>query len=94
MGDETARARAEAIDPDLLASDVATTPDRDQWRVALRQFARHKLAVVALGFLVFMVLACFVGARFAPSPTEQHLLEPPSAPTWSHWFGTDELSRD
>ena len=54
----------------------------------------HAGAWSALGFLVFMVLACFVGAHFAPSPTEQHLLEPPSGPSWAHWFGTDELSRD
>ena len=93
MGDETARARAEAIDPNLLASE-AVPPEGGQWRRALRQFRRHKLALVALGFLVFMVLACFVGAHFAPSPTEQHLLEPPAGPTWAHWFGTDELSRD
>jgi peptide/nickel transport system permease protein len=94
VGDESARARAESIDPDLLARDVATTPDRSHWRVAARRFARHKPAVVALAFLVFMVLACWIGARFAPSPTAQHLLEPPSSPSWSHWFGTDELSRD
>jgi peptide/nickel transport system permease protein len=41
-----------------------------------------------------MVVACYLGAHFAPSPTEQHLLEPTSGPSWSHWFGTDELSRD
>jgi len=93
MGDETARARAEAIDAALLASE-AVPPGGGQWRNARRQFARHKLAVVALGFLVFMVLACFVGAHFAPSPTEQHLLEQPAGPSWAHWFGTDELSRD
>jgi peptide/nickel transport system permease protein len=94
MGDETARARAEAIDAALLASEAVPTGGGGQWRNARRQFARHKLAVVALGFLVFMVLACFVGARFAPSPTEQHLLEQPAGPSWAHWFGTDELSRD
>ena len=69
VGDESARARAESIDSGLIARDVATMPDRRGWRVALRRFARHKVALVALGFLVFMVLACWLGARFAPSPT-------------------------
>jgi hypothetical protein len=46
------------------------------------------------GFLALIVLACFVGVHFAPSPTEQSLLEPTSGPSAAHWFGTDELSRD
>jgi peptide/nickel transport system permease protein len=41
-----------------------------------------------------MFLACFVGARFAQDPDQQHLLEPTSGPSTAHWFGTDELSRD
>ena len=32
--------------------------------------------------------------HFAPSPTAQNLAEPPAGPSWAHWFGTDELSRD
>jgi peptide/nickel transport system permease protein len=47
-----------------------------------------------LGFLAFMFLACFVGARFAPDPNYQALAEPTSGPSAAHWFGTDELSRD
>ncbi len=94
VGDESARAAPNRSTPICSRVMSATTPDRNHWRVALRRFARHKLAVAALVFLVFMVLACWIGARFAPSPTEQHLLEPPSSPSWSHWFGTDELSRD
>src|SRR5438067_1624053 len=93
VGDEAGRARAEALDAGLVTPD-ATLLDTSEWRIALRRLRHHKLALVALGFLVFMLLACYVGAHFAPSPTEQHLLEPPEGPTLSHWFGTDELSRD
>ena len=94
VGDESGRARAEAIDAGLVAPETVVPLVGSQWRVALRRFRRHRLAMVALGFLVFMVVACYLGAHFAPSPTEQHLLEPTSGPSWSHWFGTDELSRD
>src|SRR5262245_8288307 len=94
VGDESGRARAEAIDSGLVAPETVVPLTGSQWRVALRRFRRHRLAMVALGFLVFMVVACYLGAHFAPSPTEQHLLEPTSGPSWSHWFGTDELSRD
>jgi peptide/nickel transport system permease protein len=94
VGDESGRARAEAIDAGLVAPETVVPLTGSQWRVALRRFRRHRLAMVALCFLVFMVIACYLGAHFAPSPTEQHLLEPTSGPSWSHWFGTDELSRD
>ena len=39
-----------------------------EWRAAWRRFRHHHAALVGLGFLVFMVLACFVGAHFAPRP--------------------------
>ncbi|HXY93476.1 MAG TPA: ABC transporter permease [Acidimicrobiia bacterium] len=94
VGDESGRARAESMDAGLLAPEVVPTIAAGQWQTALRRFRRHRVAMTALAFLVFMVLACYVGAHFAPSPTEQHLTEPPSGPSWSHWFGTDELSRD
>ena len=76
VGDESGRARAEAIDP-ALARDRAgrhAGGRRCSGAPRVRRFRRHALAMVGLGFLVFMVLACFVGAQFAPSPTEQHLL--------------------
>jgi len=95
VGDESGRARADAIDPTLLAPDPVGTPqDGRAWRAAWRRFRRHRLAMVGLGFLVFMFLACFIGANFAPDPNQQNLLEPTSGPSSSHWFGTDELSRD
>ena len=95
IGDESGRARAEAIDPTLLVPDPIGTPqDGSEWRAAWRRFRRHRLAMIGLGFLVFMFLACFVGANFAPDPDQQNLLQPTSGPSGAHWFGTDELSRD
>ena len=95
VGDESGRARAEAFDDSLLVPEPIGTPrDGGAWRVAARRFRHHAAAMAGLGFLVFMFLACFVGARFAPDPNHQNLLEPTSGPSASHWFGTDELSRD
>ena len=60
----------------------------------MRRFRRHTPAMVGLGFLVFMVFACFVLVELAPSPTELDLATPTSGPSSAHWFGTDLLSRD
>ncbi len=68
---------------------VATVP-RGTWA----QLRAHRPAMVGLVLLVVIAAACVIGAAFAPSPTRQNLLEPTSGPSWSHWFGTDELSRD
>jgi peptide/nickel transport system permease protein len=95
VGDEAGRARAAAIDPALLAADPVGPPHAASGsRVAWRRFRHHRLAMAGLGFLVFMFVACFVGAQFAPDPNAQNLLDPTAGPSLSHWFGTDELSRD
>jgi len=94
VGDESGRARAESNDAGLAPTATVRSPRGGEWRRALRSFRRHTVAMIGLGFLVFIFLACFVGVHFAPSPTEQALLEPTHGPSWDHWFGTDEISRD
>ncbi len=99
IGDESGRARAEAIDPALLVPDPVGTPqDGGEWRAAWRRFRHHTMAMVGLGFLVVMLLACFVGVHFAQDPKQiADLLakdQPPFPPSSAHWFGTDVLGRD
>ena len=100
IGDESARARAESLDPVVAAGgDVEWGMDGGwgeggRWKPAVRRFRRHTPAMVGLGFLVFMVFACFVLVELAPSPTDLDLARPTSGPSWSHWFGTDNLGRD
>ena len=60
-----------------------------------RRFVRHKVALASIGVLVLLVVVCFGAALFAPySPNHQDLTLGTVGPSWSHWFGTDELGRD
>ncbi len=95
VGDESGRARADALDAGIALGEPIGTPDGEkQWKVALRRFRRHRIAMIGFCFLVFMFIACFIGANFAQDPDFQHLEQPTSGPSAAHWFGTDELSRD
>ena len=70
-------------------------PVQSGWRLAVREFARHRLAVAGLGVLVFFVLFCFGG----PFVYHANLLStnlaatnlPPGA---GHPLGTDNLGFD
>ena len=70
-------------------------PVQTGWRLALREFARNRLAVAGLGVLVFFVLFCFGG----PFVYHANLLStnlaatnlPPGA---GHPLGTDNLGFD
>ncbi len=97
LGDESARARADSLDPVLAAGGDEAWGTGGRWKPAVRSFRRHTPAMIGLGFLLFMFFACFVLVRFAPSPTDLHLTDPhatTSGPSWSHWFGTDLGTRD
>ncbi|SCW44089.1 peptide/nickel transport system permease protein [Paenibacillus tianmuensis] len=70
---------------------VADSP----WRQAARRLRKNKLAVIGLGFLVFMILFCFLGPYLSPYANGKvdvaRINKPPSA---LHWLGTDNLGRD
>ena len=67
---------------------------QSSWKMIIKRYGRHKLAVVSFYFL------CIVGllAIFAPvlAPYDPNKLTGLFAkpPTFSHWFGTDQIGRD
>ncbi|MGZ4700585.1 MAG: ABC transporter permease [Ilumatobacteraceae bacterium] len=69
------------------------------FRLALRHYRRNVLAMVALGILILIVLACLfpsIPARYSetqrlPRTKSTFINSPPSAKAW---FGTDDLNRD
>jgi peptide/nickel transport system permease protein len=65
------------------------------WRLAVREFASNRLAVLGLAIIVFFVLFCFLGPLI--HPTNQTVFDPLNtdlAPGGSHPLGTDEHGFD
>lgn len=61
----------------------------------VRRFRRHKLAVMALGLLVVIVLMAIFADVITRYPYEQvDLRARSSPPSAEHWFGTDRVGRD
>jgi peptide/nickel transport system permease protein len=66
-------------------------PGRRFWK----RFRRNRLAVVALGFLVLVILSAVCAPWFSThDPMEQDLRGALLPPSGDHWFGTDDLGRD
>jgi len=68
---------------------------RSQWQLFRRRFLRHRLAMLGLAILVFLIVVCFGAKWIAPYPRNDiDLLSIGQAPSREHWFGTDSAGRD
>lgn len=63
-------------------------------RIVARRFARHRLAMISLAFVLLLVLC----ALFAPllAPYDPNAIVGPfgKGPSGAHWLGTDQIGRD
>jgi ABC-type dipeptide/oligopeptide/nickel transport system permease subunit len=60
------------------------------WRLALREFANNRLAVVGLAILLFFIVFCFLGPLFYHGDVSQvSLIDSHDAPGAGHPLGTD-----
>lgn len=88
MASDASTFQAYAVPPEVSRS-------RRAWR-ATRDFIRHKpLGAICGGFVILLiVIAAFPGIFATASPTVGFIPDRYLGPSWSHFFGTDELGRD
>lgn len=61
----------------------------------VRKFKKQKNAVVALGFIIFLIFLAIFGNMLAPyGINEYDYTAVLQGPSMKHWFGTDEFGRD
>lgn len=75
-------------------NEAISIREQSMFALILRRFFKHKLAGVAVGVIVFLILASTL-ANFSPfDPLSQTPTNRFQKPGEIHWFGTDELGRD
>ena len=69
--------------------------EENPWARGWRRLRRRKGAMAALFVVVFLIAVALLAPWIAPyDPTQTSFTQVRKAPTWAHWFGTDEVGRD
>jgi glutathione transport system permease protein len=81
--------------PDPLARASAETV-RTPWSEFWRKFKRQKVALVAAGFVLLLVVVAILGPWIVPYDAENYFDydQLNARPSAAHWFGVDALGRD
>jgi ABC-type dipeptide/oligopeptide/nickel transport system permease subunit len=72
----------------------AVGPVQSGWRLAAREFAQNKLAVLGLAALVFFVLFCYLGPLVYHGGLTSDLVATNQPPAAGHPLGTDDQGFD
>jgi peptide/nickel transport system permease protein len=71
-----------------------TVEARSQWRMALRRFRAHRLAMASLIILIILVLLAFVGGALWHYKANKYTNDLSRPPSLKHPFGTDSTGYD
>ena len=71
-----------------------TVKERSHWRMALRRFLRHRIAVVSVVVFILLVLFAFVGPLLWQYDYINYTNDLSQPPTLKHPFGTDSTGFD
>ena len=78
-----------------LEREQASTDARSLGRDAWERLCANQMARIGGGIFIGIALLCLIGPFFVPHSHETtQLAYGAQAPSWTHWFGTDELGRD
>lgn len=90
-----AAAAGEAAIQQLTDDDVAAGPPRSPYRIAMRRFMKHRLALISLVFVIFLSLVAIFAPLIAPAdPNAVDLTALRAPPSSEHLLGTDSAGRD
>jgi peptide/nickel transport system permease protein len=81
------------VDP--LEEQAELLPAARRRRSVLQTFLHHRLAIVGLSFIVFIVLFCYVGPLlYHTNQIQSNLADLNRPPSGAHLLGTDEVGHD
>lgn len=69
-------------------------PEENRFKLFVRRFRRHKLAVVSLAVLVVLALCALLAPYLTPYSPSEITESFNASPSAKHWMGTDQIGRD
>ncbi len=83
------------LEQDLAASEEIARPSLSYWQDAWRRFCKNKIACTGMVILVLLSFFAIFGPLFSSHPYyETNLALKNHSPSFTYWFGTDDLGRD
>lgn len=85
----------EKISHEEKNSEAIVRPSMTYWQDVWRRLKENKLAMIGLGFVIFITLIAILGPIFSKyNYYSQDLNIANQSPSGEHWFGTDKFGRD